>query len=505
VFAAPAFNLDGNPLYSRAVLLTNAQWAGAVKDILAMDERPSQANSFLSPVEGFTLFPNNEIVLEVNNEMRQSYQLAAADIALDLLSDGSALTRINAGADPDTFIRAFGRRAFRRPLTDAEVAGYTELYNIGAGIGDTGTEFQRGANLVIEGMLQSPHFLYRTELSPDGGPLSGFEIASKLSFWILGTSPSEALLDRAAAGELSTPAGVSAVVDEMLADPRAADMVVDVYAQLFKFARYRDIIKEDPQYNPAINEELEVVSRLFFKHIYEQNLGLEEILTSTQGFVGPLLAEYYGVSPAPATPTLTELGPERPGYFSQVPYMMLMGDGSHSDAIHRGVFLNFQLMCAKVPTPPGDIPAPPPPQPNQTDRERIEAHTGFGTCGEGCHGGYINPLGFAFENFDGLGRPRTMDQGKPVDTSAAYPIAGDGMVPFDGAPELMPILAGSKEAHSCLAKSFMSYALSRDIVASDLPAIEELAEVSMSDSGSIKEVIRAFVKSPAFLNRPGAI
>jgi hypothetical protein len=216
------------------------------------------------------------------------------------------------------------------------------------------------------------------------------------------------------------------------------------------------------------------------------------------------LAEFYGIFPAPATPTLTELGPERPGYFSQVPYLMLMGDGSHSDAIHRGVFLNFQVMCAELPTPPGDIPDVPPATGNMTDRQRVEAHTGFGTCGEGCHGGYINPLGFAFENFDGLGRPRTTDQGMPVDTSSAYPIRDVGMVEFDGAPELMDLLAGTQEAHACLAKSMMSYALSRDIVEEDRTLVDALAEVSMSEAGSIKEVLRALVQSPTFLSRPGA-
>src|SRR5690606_22782669 len=136
--------------------------AGAVKDILALDATPPQANSFLAPVEGFTLFPNNEIVLEVNNSMRASYQLASAELALELLADSAALSRLNAGADKDTFIRTFGRRDFRRPLTDAEIAGYSELFDIGAGISGSESKFQKGANLVIEGMLQSPHFHYRT-------------------------------------------------------------------------------------------------------------------------------------------------------------------------------------------------------------------------------------------------------------------------------------------------------------------------------------------------------
>ncbi len=114
----------------------------------------------------------------------------------------------------------------------------------------------------------------------------------------------------------------------------------------------------------------------------------------------------------------------------------------------------------------------------QEGRERIEEHTGFGTCGEGRHGGYINPLGFAFENFDGLGRFRDVDKGHPVDTASAYPSGDQGMVEFTGAPELMSIMAESTEAHSCFAKNLMGYALQRDIVESDLALIDQLTAVS---------------------------
>lgn len=504
IFSKATFDLEGAPFYSRAVLLTNDQWTSSVQTILNLPTPPTQANSFLKPVRGISTFDNNERVLEVNNEMRASYQYAGADVA-EIVADEAAITAINAGADKDTFIETLGRRAFRRPLTDEEFSGYSTLFDIGAGLEGEESEFVKGANLVIEGMLQSPNFLYRTELSPDGGRLTGFEVLAKLSYWFLGEPPSDALLDRAAAGEFDTDAGVSTLVEEFLVDPRATEMIVGLYSQLFEFHRFENVLKEDPQYTPAINAELNEVSRLFFQHIYENDLGLDEILTSTEGFVGPLLAEYYGVPAVQGEPVLVELGPERPGFFAQVPYLMAMGDGSNSDAIHRGVYLNFDVMCAKLRLPDG-IQVPPLPEPNPllSDRERVEAHTGIDTCGESCHGGYINPMGYAFENFDGLGRPRTMDADKPVDTTSSYPFVEGSMTKFTGAPELMPLIAESPEAHLCLAKNFLSYALSRDIVESDMPVMEQLQAVSMSEAGSIKGILRELVKSPAFLSRPGA-
>jgi hypothetical protein len=438
--------------------------------------------------------------------LRESYQYAAADVALEQAADEGALARIDAGSNADSFIRKLGRRAYRRPLTEEEVAAYQVLYAVAADLPGDESDFEKGANLVIETMLQSPHFLYRSELSPEGGPLNGFEVVSKLSFWILGTSPDDSLLDRAAAGEFDASEGVGRVADEMLADPRASEMIIDLYSQLFSFSRFQNVLKEDPAWTSEVNAELLEVSELFFQHIYENDLGLDEILTSSEGFVGPLLAQFYGISPAPDAPTLQDLGPERPGYFSQVPFLMMRGDRSHSDAIHRGIPLNLDVLCVKLTFPEGNvIPPLPQPDPSMTDRQRVDAHTGEGTCGAGCHGGYINPLGFAFENFDGLGRERTMDQGQPVDTFASYPL-GEGenpMVSFDGAPELMLLMAGSEEAHACLSKSLLSYALARDITIADQSILSELTEVSRP-GGSIKELLREIARSPAFLSRPGA-
>lgn len=504
-FATPEFNLDGEPIYSRAIPLTNEQWAQAVKSMLKLDSEPSQANSFLTPVSGFTTFINNERVLEVSNDLRESYQYAAAEIAEDLMNDAGAVNQVGAGADADSFIRAVGRRAFRRPLTEAEVTTYKGLYDIGVTVAGDQSDFVKGASLVVEGLLQSPNFLYRTELAPDGGPLTAYELAAKLSFWLLGTSPDDALLDRVTQGALDTPTGVADLVDEMLEEPAAADIVVEVYSELLAFSRYRDVIKDDAAFNASIAAELETVAELFFQHIYEENMGLDAILTSTKGYVGPSLAALYGISPAPSTPTLTELGETRPGFFSQVPYMMLYADGSNSDAIHRGITLNYEVLCAKLEVPTFTLPTLPPPQPNQTSRERISDLTGFDTCGESCHGGYINPLGFAFENFDGLGRERSIDNGQPIDTKSAYPLADDVMTSFSGAPELMQKLAESDSAHACFVKNLMSYGLQRDVVSSDQALLDKLAAVSMADTGSIKEVMRQIAKSPEFSARVGAL
>lgn len=499
---SPPLDLIGEPYYARAIPLTNEQWTNTVEDILQLDAPPTQANSFLKPSGGFTLFPNNERVLEVTNAMRESYSLAAEELAADLLADSGAVGRIGAGSDADTFIDTFGRRAFRRPLTSDEQTRYRELFDVGAGLSGSATEFEKGASIVVEAMLQSPHFLYRSELAPTGQPLTGYEVLAKLSFWLLNTTPSDALLDRAESGELDTPEGTALVAEEMANDPAATEMAVGMFAEMFKFVRYGTIVKGVPEYDPAMGAEADDVSRRFFSYVYEQGQGLRDVLLSTKGFVGPNLAPLYGLSEG-SLDTPVELGPERAGFFSHVPYLMLFGADGYSDAIHRGLFLNYQVMCAQLPRPNFEFPEPGPVDPTKTDRERAEELTGWGTCGEACHGNFINPLGYAFEHFDGMGRWRDTDRGKPVDASSAYPFP-EGTQEFDGSAELMNILASSERSHECFAKNIASLGLQRDIVQADQALLDALASMSMSGEGSMKKLIIELAKTSAFRTREGA-
>ena len=490
--------LDGQPIYTRFMRLTNEQWERAVQDILQLEAPPDKARFFQTPVVGATDFVNNESVLTVTNDLWAQYHLAAKEVVQAFTATDAPLQRIYAGNDPREFIELFGRRAYRRPLTPAEVDRLEQVYNVGAALSGTASSFTIGAGLVIEAMLQSPHFIYRTELGADGAPLNGYEMASKLSFLLRGTSPSDELLDAAGRGELDSPAGVVELAGRMLEEPTALDVFRDFHGELFEFQRYADVVKDLPEFNPAITAELEQASALFFERIFNEGLGVREILTSTQGYVGPLLAGLYQVQ-APRTMTLMELGAERAGYFSQVPFLMLYGDNEHADAIHRGVHLNAEVLCAEIPPPPAAVSLPPA-QGGLTDRERVTA--GTAPCGNGCHDAYINPIGFAFENFDGMGRLRTTDNGVPVDTSASYPFA-DGTRAFANAPELMEIMASTEMAHACYAKYIAGFALQRDLAAADATLVTQLMTASLSQGSSMKQLLLDVVAHPSFSTRNG--
>ena len=498
---ARPISLGGTPIYTRFMRLTNEQWENSVKDILRLSAAPGLAASFEQPVAGTTDFANNELVLTMSQTLWASYQTASETVAAQATGSGAALSALYTGTDRDGFVAAFGRRVFRRPFDATERQRYAAIYDAGTTMSGTASAFAKGAALVIRAMLQSPYFLYRTELGADRAPLTGYEAASKLSFWLRNTTPNDALLDAAGAGMLDTPEGLASAAQQMLEEPVAAAMMQRFHAELFHFSRFRNIDKAGvPNYTTALNAELEQASSRFFDRIFRQGLGVRDMLTSTTGFVGPQLAPLYGVS-APAGGALEEreLGENRTGFFAQVPFLVLYSINADPDSIHRGLSVNLDALCADPGLPQIELPEIPPLAMGQTNRERITGLTEG--CGE-CHEALINPIGFAFEEFDGMGQLRATDNGEPVDTSGGYPFQ-EGYEQFADSRELMQLMASGKQAHACYAKKLSGFTLQRDIVQADMPLLDTLAATSSAAAGSVKQVMLEIVKNPAWRTRVG--
>ncbi|HTV21150.1 MAG TPA: DUF1592 domain-containing protein [Polyangiaceae bacterium] len=498
----PGVALDGTPVRSRLVRLTHTQWEHSVRDVLGLDADPGLAVSFTGdPPNGS--FTNNERALTVTPNLRLDYQRAAEELSARVARDPAALAKIFPGADGGEFIASLGRRVYRRDLDADEQARYRALFDSGASVFENGDARADGAQLVLEAMLQSPHFLYRTELGDDGAALSGFEIAAKLSFLLRNTTPNDELLDAAASGALDSPAGVVELARQLLDGPDAAEALQRFHGELFGLDRYLSIAKDPekfPEHHESLNPALARAEELFLDHLFREGLGLEALLTSTLAYANAELAPFYGVDVSGEELREVDLGPERPGLFTRLGFLAYNGTLRDPDSIHRGVEINRTMMCASLSPPPGIIPALPVVQPGQTNRERVNAHTGPGTCGAGCHATIINPIGFAFENFDAMGQLRDADNGKPIDTSSEYDF-GDGLVPFDGAAELMPMLAASPRAHACYARHLAEFSLGRDIDDQDRTLIDGLQRASVLEGESIKEMFMAVVASPAFGQR----
>jgi hypothetical protein len=488
--------LGGSPIYTRVQRLTNRQWERAVTDILRFTSPPNLSQDFSMPLPADeTDFSNNEKRLFVDQKAAIDFETASEKAAALATGSPDALARVYAGTDSVGFVRTFGRRVFRRSLTTEEESKYQAIFAAGESL--YGAGFANGAALVIRAMLQSPKFLYRSELGPADAPLDGYEIASKLSFSLLGTTPSDGLLDAAAAGMLDSADGLERAARTMLERPEAVEVIRDFHGQRYRLDRYDRV--DRPSVPASMRSELAETSYRFFDAVFTAGEGLRAILTSTRYFVGPALAGNYRVAPAPIQIEERVLEPSRIGYYMQVPFLLRGGRDDGPDTIARGGALADEVLCLDLPAHPLPSSPLPPLAAGQTNRDRIEALT---TGCAGCHAGVIDPLGFAFEGFDGLGQQRDFDNGVAVDSTGSYTL--DGVTkPFADARDLMRSLADDGRAHTCYAKMLTGYTLQRDLVESDRPLLKDLAAVSRDRS--LKEMVISLVRTPAFRSRPGGM
>jgi hypothetical protein len=491
--------LDGTPERHRYVRLTHEQWENSVQDNLRWVGATGLLDG-LFPDVVFSRYSNNEDHLAVRPALVVDYAEAAETLARQVATDPTLLVAVYPGNDTLGFISEVGRRFYRRPLTSDELAKLEAIFATGAGLPSASDEFTGGASLVLEVLLQAPHFLYRIEAGETGQRLSGYELATKLAYVLTNSTPSDALLDQAASGALDADEGVRAAAEGLLSTARAKATLRRFHGETFGFDAFSRILKEAGLgYADGTNADLLEASYLFFDRIFEDSLGLRDVFLSDVGFVSDEMAALYG-SDGPEGDGFLEvrLGTERPGFFAQLPFLILQSTNLTPHSIGRGRVINHDVLCAEVPaesetmSPPGSVGA--------TNRETVT----LATAGEGCVGchQYLNPLGFAFENFDGLGRLRDEDNGFPVDTTGRYPFV-EGSLSFDGAPQLMQLLAESQQAHTCYASHLAEFGLAHELSADEKPLLDAMSAASLEDAAPLQDLLLELVTSPTFQTRRG--
>jgi len=235
--------------------------------------------------------------------------------------------------------------------------------------------------------------------------------------------------------------------------------------------------------------------------IFSQGGSVKDFYTTPVAFVNKTLAPIYGVTAASDTFTKVELDPtQRSGLLTQAGFLSSYNKGDDPDIIHRGVFIATRLLCVTLPPPSPKATALIDLQPNMTNRERVEMTTGKGTCGETCHSNLFNPLGNAFENYDAIGKYRTVDHGKPVNAADVYRLDGE-LKSFSNGVELSHALAESKQLHACYTQNMMTYLHGRLLSSEDQPTVDYYAQLSRAGMISLRDLELAVVTSDAFLNR----
>lgn len=485
--------------------LTRYEYNNSVRDLLQTALTP--ADDF-PPDEESNGFSNNALVLTVSALHAEKYLAAAEELAKEAVTARlTTLAPCDAGADEAacarSFVENFGRLAFRRALESTEVDALLEAYDAGR----TDGSYAEGIEVVIRAVLQSPDFLYRIEFTGSDGTAGGTmvrtspsETAARLSYLLWASTPDEALLDAADAGELDTPEQVGAYARQMLASEKAKPAVNEFFRQWFGLSRL-DITTKGAAF-PLWSEDMRAAMRseadAVLEHVvFGENSTLNALLTEPMGLPTGPLADLYGV---PAGNTVTALPAEqRSGVLTMPAFLAVQAHPDQTSPVLRGKFVRSQLLCQPPDPPPPDLDiTPPDPNAGGTARARFSAHSEDLGCA-GCHQ-MMDPIGFTFESFDAVGQYRTTDNGLELDLSGNL-IATDTDGPFVGVSELATRLAGSQQVQNCVAAQWYRFAVGRADEVGDTCSLQPLQQKFVDSQADLMELLVGMTQTESFLYR----
>jgi hypothetical protein len=398
------------------------------------------------------------------------------------------------------------RRAYRRPVTDADVARVMPLYREGRKDGD----FDAGIEAALSAVLVSREFLFRVERDPPGiAPkpayrVSDLELASRLSFFLWSSIPDDELLAAAERGDLRKPGEVARQARRMLADPRSQSLVTSFAAQWLHL-RNLDSITPDARLFPDFDDNLRQAMRreteLLFEEVLRDDRSVLDLLKTDHTYLNERLAKHYGI-PHVYGPRFRrvalEPGSERGGLLRHGSVLTVTSYATRTSPVIRGKWVLENLLGSPPPPPPANVPAL---KDNTVDaalpvRERLQQHRANPACA-GCHS-LIDPAGFALENFDAVGRWRTLEEGQPVDASGGLP---DGSR-FIGVAGLEDALLKRPELFvGTLTEKLLTFALGRGIEYYDGPAVREVVRGARARGYRFSALIEAIVTSTPFQMR----
>jgi hypothetical protein len=511
--AIPACKGDELPGPRRLRLLTRAEYANSVADLLGVPV-PSVDNLPVdSVVDGFD---NNAAATTVTSRHLDEYLSTGERLATQALAENRGkLVSCQAGAAgcDRAFIAAFGRRAFRRPLTEVELARYAGLFDPQV----TGGTFDKGVELVVRAMLASPVFLYRSEVgekTADGTyKLTGYEVATALSYFFWGTTPDDTLLAAAASGALDKPDGVDAQARRLLADARSRPSVAHFFREWLGTADFLFTNKDlavyptftDPVRNAMIAEEDAFVTGVAFSG--QGTFG--ELFDADYVYVNDVLSQFYGLPPQ-GGPTLAKVAAgvnrTRGGLLTLGAVVGMHAHSNESSPVRRGVFVRTRLLCQTLQPPPQNLNIMPPGlDATLTTRERFAKHSTEPLC-KTCHA-LIDDVGFGFERYDGVGAYRDTEAGRPIDASGiargVEDLDADTVTKFNGPIQLGHLLATSPNAQACVARQLFRFVRGGETT-QDACAIHKLQESFVKNGLNLQRLLLDVVEQKSFLTRAGS-
>jgi hypothetical protein len=508
-------------LPARIRRLTRAEYDASVQALLGTSLAPSVELSFPPDAKQGPSNSPAGAAFTVNDAQRVDPVLVdkldtAAQALVTEARAGGKLELLAPCADPSaaggeacarTFVSSFGARAFRRPLTDEEIAGLLEAFHVGA----DGYTYADGIDLVTRVLLQSPGFLYATELGePGAGPsfvMTGNEIASSLSYLLTSGPPDDALLAIAASGGLATPETRETEARRLIATPQGRARFVRVVRE---WLGIDDVAHREKSQNvypefAAVSHAMDLESRAFIDEVLNNSTGtLAELLSADFTIAEPALAAVYGVAAGGQGERTSLTSVKRRGILNQGAFLSVFASNNGSHPVFRGVAIMRRVACLDVPDPGalGIVVSFPAADATKTTRARFEAHAMDAGCA-GCHA-KIDNFGFALESFDGMGKERTIENGLPVETGVSLDTGTDLDGTYADSVELVNALAHSEAVKTCLARQiFRSTAARSDASVADAENgfVQTWKQLPAEQQGRLADVLIAFVKSPTFVQR----
>ncbi|HND53449.1 MAG TPA: DUF1592 domain-containing protein, partial [Pirellulaceae bacterium] len=395
-------------------------------------------------------------------------------------------------------------RAFRRRATPEELQRLGSLVEMSLKEGDS---FERAIQTALQGVLVSPHFLFRIEADPPRGQkreLNEFELASRLSYFLWSSLPDDELFRVAATGELKKPAVLEAQVRRMLKDPKSQALVENFIGQWLQL-RNLDQFQPDRKRFTAWDDDLRAAMRreteMLAAHIIREDRSVLELLDADYTFVNERLAKHYGMSNVSGGEfrQVSVDRQQRGGLLGQASILAVTSNPTRTSPVKRGKWILENLFAAPPPPAPPNVPelADNKNEPLKgTLRQRMEQHRAKASCAA-CHQ-LMDPLGFGLENYDAVGAWRTKDGDEPVDASGELP---DGRK-FTGPVELKAILLSRQvEFRRCITEKLLTYALGRGLESYDVCTVHEIADRLGKAENRFSALTLEIVKSPAFRQR----
>jgi hypothetical protein len=485
--------------------LTALEYSASLRDLFG-DASVPLTTVFSDPsVLGFAVDTRALVIQGLGAQQLMDQAESVAHWAVTTHLDKLSTCTSNDASCRQSFIRTFGRRVHRAPLSDADVAVYEKLFSAEASFND-------GVEAVTAAMLQSPYFLYRQELGTagDGGyQLSSHELASALSYLFTGGLPDNELAAAADSGALSQPEELQKHAERLLQSPQGHQIIAAFMKDWLGLGKLETVAKDDtvfkltPELRQAMGEE---TRQLLDATIFTQNGSFSSLLTTKSSFVNQQLASHYGLKNAGSlsaqfTSVTFDPAERDGGLLAQGSLLTALATASESSPVQRGKMVRTRLLCDPLPPPPANVDTSlKPPTGGVTTREHFAQHSQNALCAS-CHK-LMDPIGFGFEHYDAFGRRREQDNGRAVDASGSV-LGPSGDVPFDGLSGLTNYLTteASDTVNACLVRYWSYFAFGTAGWNEDQCTYDSITEQAKAEGFALKAVAKAIVNTPRFTRR----